>query len=590
MSINPELRERAARRAKKFIEQETDFHLGFLPTEQSHPLTRNLSRDAQTSTPDAVRSILSADAELSSVARRAVASPEFDRLVSVVVTTMKTTGRICFSGCGSTGRLAVILEAMWRKAITDPGLQDKALSIMTGGERALIRSVENFEDFTEFGARQVRDAQLGTGDVLIAISEGGETSSVIGTATEALKRGCAVFFVFNNPAHLLRTCIRRSRELIDHPDVTTIDLFSGPMALSGSTRMQATTIALLVIGTAIERAHEIHFGNEPESIPGSKFINIDRYTEIVNALLQVENVRSIALLSEHEANCYRQNGLVTYFASDYLLDIFSDTTERSPTFMLPPFRPSYDNKSPAAWSFAKDPFRSALSAWKAMLGREPRGLDWNAADYSEMNAPEHMVTSPPVLDRTEIYSYLIGNEEDMERIKTSQSLAVWTSIGGDAADLRNSAQVSDSYRGKFGKHIYLTIGNRADKAHGLTNDNEHIYIGLQIPSSRVELFSHIAVKLIFNCFSTVTMARIGRISGNWMIQVSPTNKKLIDRATRIISHITGMSYSEACTELFLEIEENAAKEETAETPETESPVARVLRRHETTYKEGCEKP
>ncbi len=33
------------RQAMHFIENETQFHLGFLPTEQSSPLTRNLDRE-----------------------------------------------------------------------------------------------------------------------------------------------------------------------------------------------------------------------------------------------------------------------------------------------------------------------------------------------------------------------------------------------------------------------------------------------------------------------------------------------------------------------------------------------------------------
>ena len=55
------------------------------------------------------------------------------------------------------------------------------------------------------------------------------------------------------------------------------------------------------------------------------------------------------------------------------------------------------------------------------------------------------------------------------------------------------------------------------------------------------------------------MARIGRVKGNWMIQLDATNKKLTDRATRIIAHFAGISYEDACVELF----------KTMENPETE---------------------
>jgi len=38
-----------------------------------------------------------------------------------------------------------------------------------------------------------------------------------------------------------------------------------------------------------------------------------------------------------------------------------------------------------------------------------------------------------------------------------------------------------------------------------------------------------------------------------MVQVDPTNKKLIDRGSRIIAQIVGIEYGPACTELHLSL-------------------------------------
>ena len=56
--------------------------------------------------------------------------------------------------------------------------------------------------------------------------------------------------------------------------------------------------------------------------------------------------------------------------------------------------------------------------------------------------------------------------------------------------------------------------------------------------------------LTFNLLSTATMAKMGRVWGNWMVQVLPTNKKLIDRSTRIIAFVSGLSYEKANEEFF----------------------------------------
>lgn len=70
---------------------------------------------------------------------------------------------------------------------------------MTGGDYALVKSVEAFEDYQNFGRRQAADLGIGPKDMLVAITEGGETSSVIGTVKESAERGAAVYLLFNNP-------------------------------------------------------------------------------------------------------------------------------------------------------------------------------------------------------------------------------------------------------------------------------------------------------------------------------------------------------------------------------------------------------
>lgn len=56
---------------------------------------------------------------------------------------------------------------------------------ITGGDRALIGSLEGFEDLSLIGALQREDAGLADGDVVFAVTEGGETSAVIGAALAA---------------------------------------------------------------------------------------------------------------------------------------------------------------------------------------------------------------------------------------------------------------------------------------------------------------------------------------------------------------------------------------------------------------------
>ena len=194
-------------KARQFEFEEKPFHLGFLPTEQSNPLTSQLDKMFAASTTDGVRNLQSVDRNVLTMARNVFASKEFAGLCDAVTNTLSSKHKVVFSGCGATGRLSILLEKMWRTAL--PEYADQVQSIMTGGDYALVKSVESFEDFAVYGARQVRDLPMVPGDLLVAITEGGETSSVLGTVREFTAMGGRAFLLFNNPAALLREKLAR---------------------------------------------------------------------------------------------------------------------------------------------------------------------------------------------------------------------------------------------------------------------------------------------------------------------------------------------------------------------------------------------
>ena len=168
--------EKSKQLALDFIENEKQFHLGFLPTEQSSPLTKNLDREFARATVDGVKNLQSVDRNVLAMAKRIFASEQFRKLVDSGEKTIRNGGKIVFSGCGATGRLSILLECMWRDCCArTPAASkyaDQVFSIMTGGDYALVKSVEFFEDYQSFGRRQVQEMGMNTNDLLVAITEG----------------------------------------------------------------------------------------------------------------------------------------------------------------------------------------------------------------------------------------------------------------------------------------------------------------------------------------------------------------------------------------------------------------------------------
>jgi hypothetical protein len=66
--------------------------------------------------------------------------------------------------------------------------------------------------------------------------------------------------------------------------------------------------------------------------------------------------------------------------------------------------------------------------------------------------------------------------------------------------------------------------------------------------------TRVGAKMLLNALSTCTMVRLGRVLGNRMICLVPSNLKLVDRSTRYVRDLADVSYEDACRALFEVIE------------------------------------
>ena len=522
--------------ARRFIEDEKQFHLGFLPTEQSNPITATLEEDFKRSVVAGVQCLQRGDRQIPITMRHVFASKEFDSLVGAMVDALRSPdGRIVFSGCGATGRLSILLESMWRDFFhrraaelspAERALADRAASIMTGGDFALIKSVEFFEDFAEGGRRQAAALGVKRGDTFVAITEGGETSSVLGTLRYASEHGARCFLVFNNPAYLLRGYLDRCREAIDDPNVTVIDLYCGSMSVAGSTRMQATTSEQLLCSCALEAALA-------RVVPRFARETAPDYTVAFERLLAaLESPAGRAMIAreiEFETGVYRAGGRVTYIADRCMLDLFTDNTERGPTFMIPPLRSSRERGLPQSWAFVKNPLHSTAECWSEMLRRRPRCLEFTAADAASLKMPRKFIDHPPAIGYSDLVTYMIGSEPAPERIAgLPRAAAVTVRFPDDSPAYREAAAFLAS---AWPERVEMDFS-------------------IPVEPSALEIWRHLAVKLSFNCLSTGTMTCLGRVTGNWMSHVSISCKKLVDRGIRLLVELGGVSYEEAAERLF----------------------------------------
>jgi len=191
-----------------------------------------------------------------------------------------------------------------------------------------------------------------------------------------------------------------------------------------------------------------------------------------------------------------------------------------------------------------------------------------------LNAPQVIQANPPKLDNEEIYRFRIGNEPDPSRTNAPDSALVFIDVGANSLNHQSSI-----IHHQFKRTAAITVGRQ----RASPTVDEHFHFPCDLPASPLRLWEHLAVKLILNTISTATMVRMGRVVGNAMVWVSPSNKKLIDRGTRVIALSTGYSYERACEVLFEAIEEVARRSQSGE--EVPSPVALAIERIKASQKE-----
>ena len=397
---------------------------------------------------------------------------------------------------------------------------------MTGGDFALIRSVEFFEDYAEGGRRQAAALDVGAGDTFVAITEGGETSSVLGTLRYAAEHGATCFLVFNNPVDILRSRLDRCREAIDNPKVTVIDLYCGSMSVAGSTRMQATSSEQLLCSCALEAALCRVLPRFATETASDYTLAFER---LLSGLESDAGRRMIADEIEFEKAVYEAGGRITYLADKCMLDLFTDNTERAPTFMIPPLRSSRERDFAQSWAFVKNPLHPTEECWSEMMRRRPRCLEFTADDARSLGMPQGFIDHPPLIKYSDLITYMIGNEPAPERIEGyARAAAVVLNVPGAES----------------------SFAAAADRLAAAWPERRDFTFAFPIADSPLEIWKHLAVKLAFNCLSTGTMAEMGRIAGNWMSWVSMSNKKLIDRCIRLVSELGRVDYGTAAETVF----------------------------------------
>jgi hypothetical protein len=311
-----------------------------------------------------------------------------------------------------------------------------------------------------------------------------------------------------------------------------------------------------------------------------------------------------------ESETYRNKRFTTYFAKKALIAVFTDCTERSPTFHLFPLD-TIQEKQRKCWFQVWTEGKDRRQAWQNFLGRDFHGLEeaFYKPHFEDQIDDEYLKESA-----LKSLSQAGNNQEKLYDLSFSaNNIHNRGPQEGDLGVLVCLDEEIDELARKdtpFFRYISLFKEKKANMALILIGDKDQrefreviellpldkkedvvIPVAMGKSADPLKVNRQTLLKILLNAHSTAVMARMGRVVGNTMTNVNPSNLKLIGRATYLVmNHVNDavsqdewarkwgkadpLTYEQANAVLFEAMD--YVKEKGGQTSEVELSILRIL--------------
>lgn len=218
------------------------------------------------------------------------ALPQIERLIEKTVEKLKLGGRLFYIGAGTSGRLGILDASECPPTFGVP--HEMVIGLIAGGDIAIRKAVENAEDSTTQGWKDLQEFNISKNDVVIGIAASGTTPYVINALHECnhqdITTGCI-------------TCNELSP--LSKASKYPIEVIVGPEFVTGSSRMKAGTAQKLVLNI-ISTTCMIQLGK----VKGNKMVDmqlsnkklVERGVRMIVNDLKVSEETALQLLTKYK--------------------------------------------------------------------------------------------------------------------------------------------------------------------------------------------------------------------------------------------------------------------------------------------------
>ncbi len=209
------------------------------------------------------------------------ALPQIEKLITAVSEKMIDGGRLFYIGAGTSGRLGILDASECPPTYGVP--KNLVIGIIAGGKNAIMNAVENAEDDTEQGWKDLSAYDISESDMVIGIASSGTTPYVIAALEKCKENNIVTGSIACNPGSPVS-------EVADFP----VEVIVGPEFVTGSTRMKSGTAQKMVLNM-ISTTAMIQLGRvEDNKMVNMQLTNLKIINRGIRMLMERSGIRDQA--------------------------------------------------------------------------------------------------------------------------------------------------------------------------------------------------------------------------------------------------------------------------------------------------------
>lgn len=215
--------------------------------------------------------------------------PQITSLIESIIPKMAQGGRLFYIGAGTSGRLGILDASECPPTF---GVDfNTVIGLIAGGDKAIRKAVENAEDDTTQGFKDLESYHITELDTVVGIAASGTTPYVVGALADCQK------------ANITTGCIVSNQDSpISKVSNYPIAVHLGPEFVTGSSRMKSGTAQKMILNM-ISTSIMIQLGR----VKGNKMVDmqlsndklVDRGTKMIQNALNISYLEANKLLLAH---------------------------------------------------------------------------------------------------------------------------------------------------------------------------------------------------------------------------------------------------------------------------------------------------